>query len=90
MKAPWLKTLRSSGLVVVAGVIVVLVFGQQYAGSVFVLALCYAIVTAGMAVQLGFSQQIVFSQCVFMGAGAYGVALLNTHFAYPRCWPRRS
>ena len=37
----------------------------------FLLALCYAIVTAGMAVQLGFSQQIVFSQCVFMGAGAY-------------------
>ncbi|MGH3201884.1 MAG: ABC transporter permease subunit [Streptosporangiaceae bacterium] len=76
-----MKALRGSGLVVVAGVIVVLVFGQQYAGSVFVLALCYAIVTAGMAVQLGFSQQIVFSQCVFMGAGAYGVALLNTHFA---------
>ena len=75
--------LASSGLVAVAGVIVVLVFGQQYAGSVFVLALCYAIVTAGMAVQLGFSQQIVFSQCVFMGAGAYGVALLNTHFALP-------
>ena len=78
-----MTALGGSGLVVVAGVIVVLVFGQQYAGSVFVLALCYAIVTAGMAVQLGFSQQIVFSQCVFMGAGAYGVALLNTHFAMP-------
>jgi branched-chain amino acid transport system permease protein len=78
-----MTTLGGSGLVVVAGAIVVLVFGQQYAGSVFVLALCYAIVTAGMAVQLGFSQQIVFSQCVFMGAGAYGVALLNTHFAMP-------
>jgi branched-chain amino acid transport system permease protein len=78
-----MRALRDSGLVVVAGVIVVLVFGQQYAGSVFVLALCYAIVTAGMAVQLGFSQQIVFSQCVFMGAGAYGVAMLNTHFAMP-------
>jgi branched-chain amino acid transport system permease protein len=78
-----MKALRSTGLVVVAGVVVVLVFGQQYAGSVFVLAVCYAIVTAGMAVQLGFSQQIVFSQCVFMGAGAYGVALLNTHFSMP-------
>jgi ABC-type branched-subunit amino acid transport system ATPase component/ABC-type branched-subunit amino acid transport system permease subunit len=78
-----LKTLYRSGLVVAAGVVVVLTFGQAYAGSVFVLALCYAIVTAGMAVQLGFSQQIVFSQCVFMGAGAYGVALLNTHFAMP-------
>ena len=68
---------------VVVGLVMVLVFGQQYAGSVFVLAVCYAIVTAGMAVQLGFSQQIVFSQCVFMGAGAYGVALLNTHFSMP-------
>jgi branched-chain amino acid transport system permease protein len=78
-----MKALRSTGLVVVLGIVVVLVFGQQYAGSVFVLAVCYAIVTAGMAVQLGFSQQIVFSQCVFMGAGAYGVALLNTHFSMP-------
>jgi ABC-type branched-subunit amino acid transport system permease subunit len=66
-----MSALYRSGLIVVAGAIVVLTFGQQYAGSVFLLALCYAIVTAGMAVQLGFSQQIVFSQCVFMGAGAY-------------------
>jgi branched-chain amino acid transport system permease protein len=44
---------------------------------VFILSACYAIVTAGMAVQIGFSQQIAFSQSVFMGAGAYGVALLN-------------
>src|ERR1700689_3598990 len=78
-----MKALRSTGLVLVAGAVVVLVFGQQYAGSVFVLAVCYAIVTAGRAVQLGFSQQIVFSQCVFMGAGAYGVALLTTHFSMP-------
>ena len=78
-----LAPLSSTATVVVAGLIMVGVFGQQYAGSVFVLALCYAIVTAGMAVQIGFSQQIVFSQCVFMGAGAYGVAMLNTHFAMP-------
>ena len=75
-----LAPLSATATVVVVGLIVVLVFGQQYAGSVFVLALCYAIVTVGMAVQIGFSQQIVFSQCVFMGAGAYGVAMLNTHF----------
>ncbi|MBV9384535.1 MAG: branched-chain amino acid ABC transporter permease, partial [Streptosporangiaceae bacterium] len=72
-----------AGLVLAAGAVVVLVFGQQYTGSVFVLALCYAIVTAGMAVQIGFSQQIAFSQSVFMGAGAYGVAMLNTHFSMP-------
>jgi len=46
---------------------------------VFVLSACYAIVTAGMAVQIGFSQQIAFSQSVFFGVGAYGVALLSTH-----------
>ena len=78
-----LAPLSATATVVVVGLVMVLVFGQQYAGSVFVLALCYAIVTAGMAVQIGFSQQIVFSQCVFMGAGAYGVAMLNTHFAMP-------
>jgi branched-chain amino acid transport system permease protein len=78
-----LAPLGTTATVVAAGLIMVLAFGQQYAGSVFVLALCYAIVTAGMAVRIGFSQQIVFSQCVFMGAGAYGVAMLNTHFSMP-------
>ncbi|HCU94800.1 MAG TPA: hypothetical protein DHU96_19705 [Actinobacteria bacterium] len=65
------------------GLIVTGFFGQQYAGSVFVLAFTYAIVTAGMAVQIGFSQQIVFSQSVFMGLGAYGVAVLNTQLNMP-------
>ena len=69
-----------TAVVLVAGVLIVLVYGQQYTGSVFVLSACYAIVTAGMAVQIGFSQQIAFSQSVFMGVGAYGVAMLNTHF----------
>jgi branched-chain amino acid transport system permease protein len=72
-----------TGVVLVAGALIVLVYGQQYTGSVFVLSACYAIVTAGMAVQIGFSQQIAFSQSVFMGVGAYGVALLNTHFNLP-------
>jgi branched-chain amino acid transport system permease protein len=77
------RALVPTGLVVVVGVIIVLAYGQQYTGSVFVLSACYAIVTAGMAVQIGFSQQIVFSQSVFMGAGAYGVAMLNTHLSLP-------
>ena len=72
-----------TSVVIVAGALIVLIYGQQYTGSVFVLAACYAIVTAGMAVQIGFSQQIAFSQSVFMGAGAYGVALLNSHFNLP-------
>ncbi len=77
------RSLAPAGTVVLAGVIIVLVYGQQYTGSVFVLAACYAIVTAGMAVQIGFSQQIAFSQSVFMGVGAYGVAMLNTHYNMP-------
>ena len=59
--------LGATGLVLVAGLVVTGFFAQQYAGSVFVLAFTYAIVTAGMAVQIGFSQQIAFSQSVFMG-----------------------
>jgi branched-chain amino acid transport system permease protein len=69
-----------TAVVLAAGVIIVLVYGQQYTGSVFILSATYAIVTAGMAVQIGYSQQIAFSQSVFFGVGAYGVALLNTHF----------
>jgi branched-chain amino acid transport system permease protein len=75
--------LASTGLVVAVGLLVMIFYAQQYVGSVVVLAFTYAIVTAGMAVQLGFSQQIVFSQSVFMGVGAYGVALLNTHWNIP-------
>jgi branched-chain amino acid transport system permease protein len=75
--------IATTGLVVVAGLVVVLAFGQQYVGSVLVLAFTYAIVTTGMAVQIGFSQQIAFSQSVFMGLGAYGAALLNTHLSLP-------
>ena len=77
------RSLAPTGVVLVAGVLIVVIYGQQYTGSVFVLAACYAIVTAGMAVQIGFSQQIAFSQSVFMGVGAYGVAMLNTHFNMP-------
>ncbi len=77
------RALTPTAAVLVVGAVIVLVYGQQYTGSVFVLAACYAIVTAGMAVQIGFSQQIAFSQSVFMGVGAYGVALLNTHFSMP-------
>jgi branched-chain amino acid transport system ATP-binding protein/branched-chain amino acid transport system permease protein len=77
------RSVGSPALVVIVGALIVLLYGQQYTGSVFILSACYAIVTAGMAVQIGFSQQIAFSQSVFMGVGAYGVAMLNTHFNMP-------
>jgi branched-chain amino acid transport system permease protein len=75
--------LMSTGVVLVGGVIVTGFFSESYFGSVVVLALTYAIVTAGMAVQIGFSQQVVFSQSVFMGFGAYGVAVLNANVGIP-------
>jgi branched-chain amino acid transport system permease protein len=77
------RGLTPTALVAVLGALIVIIWGQQYAGSVFVLAACYAIVTAGMAVQIGFSQQIAFSQSVFMGVGAYGVAMLNSYYNIP-------
>ena len=77
------RGLTPTALVAVVGALIVGIWGQQYTGSVFVLAACYAIVTAGMAVQIGFSQQIAFSQSVFMGVGAYGVAILNSHYNMP-------
>jgi branched-chain amino acid transport system permease protein len=75
--------LMSTAVVLVGGVIVTGFFSASYFGSVVVLALTYAIVTAGMAVQIGFSQQVVFSQSVFMGFGAYGVAVLNANAGVP-------
>jgi len=54
-----------------------------YYGSVLVLGIAYAIVTVGMAVQIGYSHQLAFSQSVFMGMGAYGVAILDTRYGWP-------
>jgi branched-chain amino acid transport system permease protein len=75
--------LMSTAVVLIAGVVVAGFFSASYFGSVVILALTYAIVTAGMAVQIGFSQQVVFSQSVFMGFGAYGVAVLNANVGIP-------
>ena len=83
----WLGTDRgpvlSTAFVLVAGLIIAGGSADSYFGGVVILALTYAIVTAGMAVQIGFSQQVVFSQSVFMGLGAYGVAVLNANLGWP-------
>src|SRR5581483_6013765 len=83
----WLGTdrgpLLSTAFVLIAGLIIAGGSANSYFGSVVILALTYAIVTAGMAVQIGFSQQVVFSQSVFMGLGAYGVAVLNANVGWP-------
>jgi branched-chain amino acid transport system permease protein len=75
--------LLSTAFVLIAGLIIAGGSADSYFGSVVILALTYAIVTAGMAVQIGFSQQVVFSQSVFMGLGAYGVAVLNANVGWP-------
>ena len=75
--------LLSTAFVLIAGLIIAGGSADSYFGGVVILALTYAIVTAGMAVQIGFSQQVVFSQSVFMGLGAYGVAVLNANVGWP-------
>ncbi|HLH69113.1 MAG TPA: ATP-binding cassette domain-containing protein [Candidatus Dormibacteraeota bacterium] len=69
--------------VALAGVIAVIALQGTYYDSVLVLAIAYAIVTIGMAVQIGYSNQLAFSQSVFMGMGAYTVAILNTRYGWP-------
>jgi branched-chain amino acid transport system permease protein len=74
----------TGGVAVAAiGLVVMAVLGGNYYGSIFVFALCYAFVTLGMAMQVGYSNQLVLSQSAFMGLGAYGVAVLNTKFGLP-------
>jgi branched-chain amino acid transport system permease protein len=74
----------TGGVAVAAiGLVIMAVLGGNYLGSIFVFALCYAFVTLGMAMQVGYSNQLVLSQSAFMGLGAYGVAVLNTKFGLP-------
>jgi branched-chain amino acid transport system permease protein len=80
-----LRTHPITGGVAVAaiGIVIIAVLGGNYYGSIFVFALCYAFVTLGMAIQVGYSNQLILSQAAFMGLGAYGVAVLNTKFGLP-------
>jgi branched-chain amino acid transport system permease protein len=80
-----LRTHPITGGVAVAaiGIVIIAVLGGNYYGSIFVFALCYTFVTLGMAMQVGYSNQLILSQAAFMGLGAYGVAVLNTKFGLP-------
>jgi branched-chain amino acid transport system permease protein len=69
-------------VVTAALVVAVVALQGSYYDGVLVLAVAYAVVTVGMAVQIGYSNQLAFSQSVFMGIGAYGVALLNTRYGW--------
>jgi branched-chain amino acid transport system permease protein len=73
----------TSILISVIGVVVVIVLKGNFDDSIVILALAYAIAAVGMAVQVGYSHQIAFSQSLFVGLGAYGVAALNTKYNIP-------
>jgi branched-chain amino acid transport system permease protein len=72
----------ASGVAVaLAAVLVMLGLGGSYQGSTFTVALGFAVVTIGMAIQLGYSHQLAFSQSAFMGLGAYTVAVLEVKYS---------
>ena len=74
--------LASAVAVGVIGTIVLLVLNGNYYDSIFEVAICYSIVVVGMSLQVGYTRQLAFSQSVFMGFGAYGVAVLNVKFGW--------
>jgi branched-chain amino acid transport system permease protein len=72
--------LGTSLIVGVIGIVVVIVLNGNYNDSIVILALGYGIAVTGMSVQIGYSHQLAFSQSLFLGLGAYGVAVLNTKY----------
>jgi branched-chain amino acid transport system permease protein len=74
--------LASAVAVGAIGTIVLFVLNGNYYDSVFEVAICYSIVVVGMVLQIGYTAQLAFSQSVFMGFGAYGVAVLNLKFGW--------
>jgi branched-chain amino acid transport system permease protein len=71
----------ATGLGVVA-VLVVIFCDGNYEGLVISTGMGYAIVVSGMVLQLGYSNQLAFSQSIFMGVGAYGLALFEVRYGF--------
>jgi branched-chain amino acid transport system permease protein len=72
-----------AGIVIAAvGALVLAVMNGSYLGLTVTTGVCYAIVTVGMVLQLGYSRQLAFSQSVFMGLGAYGAGVLETKYNF--------
>src|SRR6204780_4773017 len=68
--------------IAVAGSLVLVIMDGSYLGLTVTTGVAYAIVTVGMVLQLGYSRQLVFSQSVFMGVGAYGTGVLETKYNF--------
>ena len=64
------------------GSVVLAAMNGSYLGLTVTTGICYAIVTVGMVLQLGYSRQLAFSPPVFMGLGAYGVGVLETKYGF--------
>jgi branched-chain amino acid transport system permease protein len=64
------------------GALVLAALNGSYLGLTVTTGICYAIVTVGMVLQLGYSRQLAFSQSVFMGIGAYGMGVLETKYGF--------
>jgi branched-chain amino acid transport system permease protein len=72
-----------AGIIIAAvGALVLAVMNGSYLGLTVTTGVCYAIVTVGMVLQLGYSRQLAFSQSVFMGLGAYGAGVLETKYNF--------
>jgi branched-chain amino acid transport system permease protein len=74
--------LASAVAVTAIGTAVLFVLNGNYYDSVFEVGICYSIVVVGMVLQIGYTAQLAFSQSVFMGFGAYGVAVLDVKFGW--------
>ena len=64
------------------GALVLAAMNGSYLGLTVTTGVCFAIVTVGMVLQLGYSRQLAFSQSVFMGLGAYGMGVLETKYGF--------
>ena len=68
------------------GVVLVLAYwllGTSFYGSALLSAVPFGVVILGMVVQIGYGGQLALSQVLFMGIGAYGMAVLNGKFGWP-------
>jgi branched-chain amino acid transport system permease protein len=79
----WSHPATGATLVAIIAIAIITSLGGNYYSAIFVLALSYGFVTLGMAVQTGYSNQLVLWQSAFMGLGAYGVGALTTKYHIP-------
>lgn len=63
-------------------ILIVILLGGNYEGLTISIGLGYAIVVVGMTLQLGYSNQLAFSQSIFMGIGAYALSIFEVRYGF--------